>query len=49
MSVEDKLNQLIKLQKEEINILDQLLKLWRKYDAQYMEEVEKDNIANLSI
>ncbi len=48
MSVEEKLDELIKLGKQEVNILDQLLKLWKKYDAQYLEEVEKDNIAHLT-
>jgi len=47
MSVEQKLDELIKLSKQQINILDQLLKLWKKYDAQYLEEVEGDNIAHL--
>tara|TARA_B100001971_G_C17926535_1_gene400496 strand:- start:180 stop:338 length:159 start_codon:yes stop_codon:yes gene_type:complete len=48
MSVEDKLDVLIKINKEQVNILEQLLRLWKKYDAQYLEEVEGDNIVSLA-
>tara|TARA_Y100000310_G_C20694461_1_gene824522 strand:- start:2434 stop:2625 length:192 start_codon:yes stop_codon:yes gene_type:complete len=49
MSVEERLDVLIKINKDQVNILEQLLRLWKKYDAQYLEEVEGDNIVSSEI
>lgn len=48
MLVMEKLDELIKLQKTGIVLLDKIFKLFNQYNTSYLEEVEKDNIVDIN-
>ena len=42
----DKLDEIIKLLKIQIELLDKIYKIFSKYDDEYLKELEKDGIKN---
>ena len=43
---DEKLDEIIKLLKVQVELLDKIFKLFNKYDDQYLTELEKDGIMN---